>query len=496
MPRWLFITLAVALMVALLAGGIGSLTSHVQPPASPTSAFQSAACPFTPAPGVVEGKDVRCGYLTVPEDHALLHGKIIRLAVAIFTSLDPKPAPDPVLYLGGGPGGPVLATLGPQLTSADIPNLWPADRDLILLDQRGLGESQPNLECTENTTEPQAPSPQRVQDCHDRLVRDGINLSAYNTIQNAEDVHDLIHALGYRQVNLDGVSYGTRLALTVMRLFPADVRSVLLDSTVPLQIGVNTGWPAANLRAFDTLFQGCAANAYCNQRYPHLRAVFTQLVTDLNAHPVSVQATDPNTGKVATGTLTGDEVLDGLTSALYDTSLIPLLPQAIYELANHRYAQLTGLAQAAQANLGTTAIGMQLSVTCTESTLTREAMPTAVQAVEPAFRPYYLAGLQSIYANCQVWSVQPVPPAQHQAVINAIPTLIYAGEYDPTTPPAYGQLAAQTLSRSYFFQFPGTGHAVLGTDACATAMFQAFVEHPTQRPDASCLQNVHEPDFT
>jgi pimeloyl-ACP methyl ester carboxylesterase len=144
-----------------------------------------------------------------------------------------------------------------------------------------------------------------------------------------------IESLGYRQVNLDGVSYGTRLALTVMRLFPADIRSVPLDLTPAGQrLHRLTGCPQ---RAFNTLFRGCAANLYCNQHYPHLQAVFSCLVSDLNQHPVPVQVTDPQSGKLMSG-LTGDDLVSGLRSALYQTTLIPKLPRLIYQIAHHDYS--------------------------------------------------------------------------------------------------------------------------------------------------------------
>jgi pimeloyl-ACP methyl ester carboxylesterase len=322
------------------------VVSHVVSSSRAVSAFQTAACPFTPPASVVVRRDLRCGYLTVPEDHARPQGRTIRLAVAIYTSLDPSPAPDPLLIFNGGPGTPLLEHDGPALTPSIISSLWTSDRDVILVDQRGVGYSQPSLACT---------STEDVRTCHDRLVRAGINLIAYTTIQNAEDVHDLVHALGYRQVNLYGVSYATRLELTVMRLFPADIRSVVLDSTAPPQVDLDTGWPAATQRAFDTLFHGCAADPSCNQRYPHLQVVFAQLVTTLNQHPATIQGTDPQTGKLVTATLTGDDAINTVWNALYDTALIPQLPQLIYQVAHGDCSQAVAAGQASQANRARTA---------------------------------------------------------------------------------------------------------------------------------------------
>jgi pimeloyl-ACP methyl ester carboxylesterase len=244
LPRGLFVSLVGVLVLATITGLQVSL---LQRPVrtTPSSAFQSAPCPFKPAAGVVEGKDVRCGYMTVPEDHSRPQGPTIRLAVAIFKSASPSPAPDPVVDLQGGPGTPLLAYAS-DLTPGIISSIWTGDRDFILLDQRGVGYSQPSLACTESTTMPHATSQQVLRACHDRLVRQGINLDDdYTTIQNAEDVHDLVRALGYQQVNLYGISYGTRLAITVMRLFPSDVRSAVLDSTSPHR---SISIPASRLR--------------------------------------------------------------------------------------------------------------------------------------------------------------------------------------------------------------------------------------------------------
>jgi pimeloyl-ACP methyl ester carboxylesterase len=148
--------LAAVLVLAVMAGSLVYVLRQHQmtPPAAGT--FQTAVCPFHPAGGVVEGRDVRCGYLTVLEDHAHPSGRTIRLAVAIFTPTLVAPAPDPVIYLGGGPGTPVLASLGPTIMPGDVNTFW-GNRDVILLDQRGLGYSQPSLACfTEAATMPKA----------------------------------------------------------------------------------------------------------------------------------------------------------------------------------------------------------------------------------------------------------------------------------------------------------------------------------------------------
>ena len=264
----------VVVVLVALAGGYGVFRVVSQTSRQVSSAFQVTHCPFPLGAALVEGQNVRCGFLTVAEDWSHPQGPSIRLAVAIFKTFSSQPAPDPVLSLGGGPGQAWLQTIGPTYNAGNLLS----NRDLILMDQRGAGYSQPSLRCFVNET---------PRMCHDRLIKSGINLNVFTTLQNAADVHALIRALGYRQVNLEGASYGTRLALTVMRLYPTDLRSVVLNSVLPPQVISFTSIPSATQRAFDVLFNRCAVDSYCKTTYPHLQTVFYQLVDDLNHKPIT-----------------------------------------------------------------------------------------------------------------------------------------------------------------------------------------------------------------
>jgi pimeloyl-ACP methyl ester carboxylesterase len=414
--------------------------------------------------------------VVVPEDRSQPKSHPIRLAVAIFKTPNPHPAPDPVLVLGGGPGGPQLATTGPNINARNL-TIFAPNRDLILLDQRGVGYSQPPLNC------------QGKELC----AGEGINLNAYTTLENAADVHDLVRALGYTQVNLRGLSYGTRLALTVMRLYPADIRSVELISVYPPQVNGYADRAAEMQHAFNVLFQGCAANAHCNAAYPHLPMVFYHLVHDLNTQPITFQ-----TPQHVPVQFRGDDLMNWLFQALYDTELIPLLPAVLFHMRNHDYTLLSRIYGTAVAANETVSLGLFYSVECGEDMAytTPQALTASVQVLAPELRPGMLASLLGDYRGCQFWNVKPVPAVQKEPVTSSIPTLIMEGEYDPITPPANGMLTAQTLSRSFFFLFPGVSHGVRTTNLCPREIGQAFLDHPTVKPDASCISSMPEPAFT
>ena len=253
--------------------------------------FEPAPCAF-PVPA---GYSPECGYLAVPQSRSLPDSPYIRLHVAIFRSLSASPAPDPVVHLAGGPGSSSLADAR-YLFNQGMDGILER-RDFILLDQRGTGYSMPRLDCPERETL----VPSLLQDgfsqdivdafrrCRERLVSEGIDLTSYNSAASAADVNDLRQALGYAQVNLYGVSYGTRLALTLMRDYPGAVRSAVLDSTYPPQVNLYTALAPNAERAFNVLFDRCGADPACSRRYPDLRNTFYRLVDRLNTSPVAVR---------------------------------------------------------------------------------------------------------------------------------------------------------------------------------------------------------------
>jgi pimeloyl-ACP methyl ester carboxylesterase len=244
-------------------------------------------------------KAARCGYLVAPENRSQPIGRTIRLAVAIVPPVSPTPAPDPIVYLAGGPGGSAIAA-APGLIDAGFNR----DRELILVDQRGVvGFSKPALACPESARFVarrvglvyDAASTGRRQvaatrACHRRLAEAGIDLAAYNTTENAADFADLRTALEIPEWNVFGVSYGTDLALTVMREHPEGIRSVTLDSVVPPQTVSPGGFWDNAREGFDNVFAACAAQRRCHERHPQVRKTFTRLVGRLETAHDSGQA--------------------------------------------------------------------------------------------------------------------------------------------------------------------------------------------------------------
>jgi pimeloyl-ACP methyl ester carboxylesterase len=286
-----------------------------------------------------------------------------------------------------------------------------------------------------------------------------------------------------------------------MRSYPQGVRSVVLDSTVPAQSHLLLSVPGSTARVFNVLFQGCASDPTCNATYPHLDTTFYALVTQLNAQPVTFQTTDFNTSKQYTVLFNGDALVSVLFDAFYATPYIPYLPEMIHEANQGTYTHLVTLLYGALQFDDSVSWGDYYSVECAEDVarVTPAQVTTAAQAYPAAIRQDQLIGLEAELPGCQAWGVTPAPASEAQAVSSAIPTIILEDEYDPITPPANGALAAQTLSTSYQFQFPGTGHgAFLSTFTpgnCPATIVNAFWTSPTTKPDGSCTTTMPEPQF-
>jgi pimeloyl-ACP methyl ester carboxylesterase len=468
--------------------------------------FILAACRFVLPENVQQGEQVDCGYLTVPEQRADPDTRLIRLAVAIFHPPGGATKPDPLIYLSGGPGASVLEAVRYQFDLLSKP-AFETGRDLVLFDQRGVGLSQPALDCPEldqlsldlldrqvqdqPITEAQANQLllESITTCQTNLSQTA-DLSAYNTAASAADVEDLRQALGYESVNLWGGSYGTRLALEVMRSNPKSLRSVVLDAVYPPDVDLYASAPDNFQRALERLFAACAANAVCNQAYPDLETEFYTLVTRLNAEPVLRKIQNPFTGKHYEAWLSGDNLLGMVFQLLYDSKLRYLLPGIIHAAYQGDFTTFDQVRGALIAQMKLSSRGMMFSVQCHEE-IPFSSPQDLQDAIDrhPRLAGMYqgpILGIQT-YVVCQTWPAGKAGPEANQPVYSDIPTLVLSGEFDPITPPEWGRRVTQTLQNAVFYEYPGVGHGASTLAGCPNQMMADFLSDPSHAPDDDCI---------
>ena len=292
-----------------------SVTSPRQaPPAGAVPRYERAPCPVEVAPG----ERVDCGILVVPERRGVAGTRAIRLPVVIFRSRSASPKPDPVLYMAGGPGN---STVDGRRSGKGLPFL--DDRDYILLEQRGARHAQPSLACPETNGLTAEIAAGRLRGaaathalaraagaCRQRLTSAGVDLDGYTSAAAADDVEDLRKALGYETWNLQGISYSTRLMLTVLRRHPAGIRSVILDSVLPPEVDFDEV-SAANLqRALNAVFDACGVDCGCSKVYPGIRRAFVDSVAAADARPLALGVLDEQGRAVE---VRGAQVVDAIT---------------------------------------------------------------------------------------------------------------------------------------------------------------------------------------
>lgn len=471
--------------------------------------FQEATCEFEMPPGQLEGETVECGYLEIPENRTDPNSRQIQLAVAIFRHPDGAAHPDPIIYLSGGPGGSSLELISLSFDQVFAP-FFSSGRDLIFFDQRGVGFSKPALDCPEtqdlsldlldNQVGGRQVSDQEAYnlilssflDCGNDLAGEA-DLTAYNTSANAADVNDLRRALGYDQVNLWGVSYGTRLALGVLRDYPEGLRSVILDSAYPPDVDLYLDAPENADRAFNLLFDACADDPICNQNYPDLQEIFFETVDLLEARPYNTTIVNPLTGESFDALIDGETLIGLIFQLLYETELLKNLPMYIYQSNQGDFDMLSRIFGLLLVEIPLISRGMNLSVQCNEEMAFSSLEEfRIVLADHPKLAPLYsLSTLGEMgFQICREWNSGRANPIENEPVYSQIPTLIMAGEFDPITPPAWGLQVKQTLENSYYYEFPGVGHGASSVEGCPRQIALDYIQDPLQAPDDTCIDEM------
>lgn len=492
-------------MLKILVGTLlFCLVTHVQISAQTALyEFSENSCSFI----IEAGFTARCGTLRVPENRAKPNGNQVDVAVAIFPAQMPDPEPDPIFYLDGGPGAATLQSKGSYFSYYF--SEFNRTRDIVLVDYRGTGNSEPNLLCNEvadyfgavrNSISPAiliGQSYERaIENCRQRLVNDErIDFRMYSSAVIAEDIADLRQALGYERINLLGASYGTRLALTLLRDRPENIRSVILDGVLPPQVNLDAETILNANRAFEELFTACARSLRCNEAFPNLRAEFYMVLARLQEQPVSLNLLNNfNTGNQVS--LDGVTFINYLFGSLYSTELIPALPLIIHQAFEENFENFRDLNNiGVNANLNFT-LGLGLAIACNEENPFNSPKET-IAATErvPILGAFFAGNINHNHADaldyCHSWGTETPNPIENEPVQSNVPVLVLNGQFDPITPPRWGELAARTLNKSQVVTFPGMGHvASLSNSSCAKQIALNFLSAPEARLDVSCIDDT------
>lgn len=433
-----------------------------------------------------------CGTHDVPEDRAAPGGRTLPLRVVLLPALAARKDPEPVYFLSGGPGQAATDS------AADLAGHWLREtRDIVLVDARGTGTGHA-LDCDLGPSdanpqaylEPLFRDTAAVRACREALSTRA-DLRLYATHRAMEDLDEVRGALGHERIMLVGISYGSRAALTYIRMFGRHVRGAWLSGIVAFENRSPLYHAAAAQRAFDLLARQCAADPACAAAYPDMAGDLRAVIARLRAAPATVRARHPATGAPVDVMLTESGFGDGLRVMLYSAASgrrVPLL------LRQARAGDLTPFAEAALRSSRNfhrlLRTGLLLSVSCAEDAA--RIRPEEVDAAvgDSFIGPWRVRGQ---LAACALWPRAPLPADQAEPVRSDVPVLLVSGDLDPVTPPEWGELVVRHLRNGRHIVAPGA-HGEGGD--CVDAIGRAFFRTASVAGlDTSCLAGLALPPF-
>lgn len=470
-------------------------SSGTPAPSTALPRFESSACPAD----VASGERIECGVLTVAENRLKAGSRTIRLPVMIFRSRASAPAEDPVLFVPGGPGSSGVA--GRKSAKG---NFLLEARDFIVLEPRGARHAEPALECPATNAldgeiaagrlrgeAARAELARAAAACRAALTASGIDLDGYTTAALADDIEDLRQALGYEKWNLLGLSYGTRVVLSVLRRHPAGVRSVVLDSVLPPDVNFDEVATSNLERALNLVFDGCAIDRDCGAAYPDLRRRFAELIARADRQPLPLALSDSDTGG-SPAVIRGAEVVAAVYAALHDPQMIPQIPRIIDSAAAGNYEELTSLVKGNQGP-SSMAWGLRYSVWCADEAPFED--PERIAAQISLARG--LGGIDEGTAPpevCRAWRSSPAPAMESAPVKSDVPALIFAGEFDPDTPPDWGRQLLESMPNAVYVEVRGRSHGA-GFSPCGGEITMAFLRAPGSPLPVECALRMRGADF-
>ena len=457
-------------------------------------------CWFDPGAYTVE-----CGWIEIPSETPGVNP--VRISFARFRSAATDRRDDPVVYLHGGPGGSILdaaVALAPSIVDPFIDT-----RDVVLYDQRGAGESSALPACREAWSLDQRFFTSRerheditgayleiLEECIDRVERRrDIVLDEYNSATNADDLLDLIRALGFDAVNLFGNSYGTRLAQTLLRDHPERIRSVILSGVYPIEENLVGSVPEAFRSALDEVFDACASLPRCAEHLPDPWETLEAVVTRIDAQPIEVivPGGDGDGFPLHVG---GDDFLALLHGLLYTAGGAALIPDLIIDIENGHTNRLMRIG--ADAIYDTADVLGYLAVQCREEVpFTTEEQAAEANRSDTLWHrvnvpPAVIGSL--VLGACPLFnSISQASPLENEPVTWSQPTLILSGGFDPVTPPWWAEQLADRLPNATMVSFADRGHDA-GEGACATNLMSRFVGDPQAPIAIDCSKSGTRPE--
>lgn len=448
--------------------------------------YQAIECPYR-----VKDEVFTCGQMTVPENYEVSNDQHVSLPVITLPSYSQAPKADPIVYLNGGPGASSIGDLGFLIESFSE---FRKDRDVIIAEHRGTSASDPALLCAED--------PDTLLQCYNDLRETGVDPSQYNNVNTARDFDELRKALGLKEWNLFGISYGTTLGMYIMRAHPEGVRSVILDSPTAPGTDIARADMTSQLRGIERMFDVCSSDTACKARYGNLKQAFLDQIDALSEEPMIFKS--PVLLDLMGDGLSASDFVSIVAGYLQSSSRMLMAPAVVDAVKNRDEGALVAILNVLQSKGLRSAspeiegfeypenspVGLTLSIYCGELHYSKfEEGP--VKPV-PAWSPKVWRLLEpEYYTACKtgLWPIEPIDRTLMETVVSEVPTLILTGEMDPITNVDEAHRSSVGLSQVQSIVVPANTHGLIG-DQCSRDIMQQFLDDPVRPVDEMCLASI------
>lgn len=498
----LLIMLTIAVLISPLVPAMAQ-TPVASPVASPivtAPSFREAECAYELPTGVT-ADDVHCGWVTAPMYPDGSSAGSVELPIIRFKATTDEPAAEPLLILLGGPGQNMSAVLPMFSEEYALWDFMLERQDVILFDQRGMGASMPTLACPfERTTNEAGATESGIATgfalirCPLELAAEGTDLDAFTTEHNAADIEAIRVAMGYEQVDLYGISYGSKLALSAIRDYPDSIRSTIIASPLPLENNPFYDQTAGFESALDKVWAACLADVRCAADNPDPEGAYLAAVELLKTEPMTVEVLLPGTEGLTELPIDNYMFMQLLYLGVFVGPLAPILPYLVTEVAAGEDAVLQEVApfMVISGGLSTGALFTyfcQDEVPFDSQQETNAALNEADLSVPMLDGSWISLGDQS-YQLCTMWKLSAADPIENEPVVSDEPLLILTGSLDPITPPENGDVVAANFPNSQLVEFTAQGHDPASNDPeCGNPAIAQFLDDPAAPLDATCADD-------
>ncbi|NVJ62279.1 MAG: alpha/beta fold hydrolase [Gammaproteobacteria bacterium] len=483
-----------------------------------------------------EKQDIECFLLEVPENREKPDSRYIELHIvklnakvddvskeeekasstasdasnsAQVTQPEPGKRDDPVVYLTGGPGAKVTTYVKRFKDHGLLKH-----RDLYIIEQRGIGFSDdfcpeyalryPHIDNKENFIEQQQANNQRAKYCAENAQRAGVDLTGYNTIENARDVQALRLALGLNSWNVWGISYGSILGQAYVKQDEAAIEAIAIDAIMPINARDNAlHWRVTKWyhRVLTLLDEACQEHAECGSNYPNLADRVRAAVMSVDDQ--GLELTVPVSAKFPEGKAYLHPDLAGMApfSLFYEQSNYAALPALIEHWSRAletKNTDLLALLFSTNNSFFSSSRGMRDAILCNDGGF--DSIAASLKTDHDEFPVLAKARGSTTIAEtfaqqCRELGMTPRPSEQYQLAQTDVPALIIEGDMDPITPPPLAEVILPGFTNATYVEFPYAGHGPSRSVKCAGDMLNLFYDNPDKTPDLSCTKTMKAPDF-